>query len=166
MSNDIVERTALELIAAGDHNTITNCNNEFEKSKIQMNIFLVEQARRELQTIVKYTKLLDKLQDKYEKAIVEFIDDDKNKDQFITALPYFINQISKCIDRSNNIIKEVLGDDKLSEILYIDMSQNINNDNSVNNYLSSNLSDPQSRQKVRNTIDKILSQIQNNNNEE
>lgn len=158
MSDDIVRKTALELIAEGNKDTIDSCSSLFESSKLQMRIFLVEQAKRELNAIIKYTKLLDKLQDKYEEKLTEYLDDSNNENVLITALPYFINHISKCIDRSNSIIKEILGNNKLMDILYVNMSQN-NTTNVSNNYLASNLSDPQSRQKVRNTISKILSQI-------
>lgn len=163
--SDLINSTALSLIAEGDTDAINNSNSNFEKTKLQMNIFLVEQARRELNTIVKYTQILDKLQDKYQQKVLEYLDDSQNEDIFLQSLPAFITHISKCIDRSNDIIKNILGNDKLMNVLYLDMSQNNTTVTADNNYIASNLSDPQSRQKVRSAVKDILFQIEQSNNE-
>lgn len=138
-----------------------------ETTKNQLRVFLVAQARRELERVIKLTLTLDKLQDKYQEKIEEYLEN-HDTEEAVVYLPIMIDTITKCINRSNDIISKVVGDDKIMNFQFISNdNKTINIDNSgTNNPMQINLEDPASRMKVREAVNAVLQMMkddQNNN---
>lgn len=153
MSNDLMSSDTMKLIANNDINNVTP--DTIDNTKNQLRIFLIAQATRELQRVVKLTDMLDKMQDKFEDKVDEFIDNNEdNAEMMVSALPQFMDTIMKCLNRSTDIITKVTGNDKLINALYVDNSNNITNNN-ISQYVS-DIEDPKSRLKIREAVNKII----------
>lgn len=142
-----------------ENNNLMDINKELqniEDTKNDIKIFLINQAKRELKRIISLTNTLDNLQDKYQEKVTEFIDDNQNNNQMmVECLPEFIKVITSCLERSENIIKQVMTDKTLNNI-NVNMLTQINN----NNTTSLELEDAQSRSKVREIVKTLLSTIE------
>jgi enamine deaminase RidA (YjgF/YER057c/UK114 family) len=120
----------------------------------QLKVFLISQARNELTRVIKLTKFLDKLEDSFMNKVTEAMADDS-----LTLRQYSetISIITNLLNRSNTIISSVLKDDSLMTILNTTVYQS-NGDKTA---IVANLSDPHSREKVRNVLNKILFNTRN-----
>lgn len=160
MANELIQaynELSIERIAKGE----APIDQDIDNTKTQLKIFLVAQAQRELKTIVRLTETLDKLQNEYENVIDDMLTD-MNTEQLSIILPQAIDTISKCLQRSNDIISKVIGNDKIMnfQILSADNNSSINIGNTQNNSNICDLNDPQSRKKVRDTVNEILKYVQ------
>jgi len=149
-----MSESEMSLIASGnlDNNLIS------DRTKTQLKTFLIAQAKAELVRVVKLTETLDKLQDKLQDKMMEYIDNHDDQSA-VMYLPGFIDVMTKCLDRSNDIIKQVIGDDKMLSMLFVDASTNIS---SVSNQINtmSTLEDPMLRNNVREAVKSILNTIE------
>lgn len=148
-------------IASGNMQTISNDTAISTKSQLQ--IFLIAQAQRELTRVIKLTDMLDKLQDRYIDKATEYMNAHDDANSSVLYLPSMIDTIAKCLDSSNKIISQVLGNDKIMNFQIVsDNSTNITNINShTNSAIPIDLQDPASRLKVREAVNAILSSIHN-----
>ncbi len=125
----------------------------------QLKVFLVAQARNELQKIIQLTEFLDRL----EHNLIQKVD------QAITADSLSLKQYSEVIEliktlleRSNTIISEVLRDDSLTTITSTTIYQS-STGNMQTMSITSRLQDAQSRERVRNVLQQILNKTENYN---
>jgi len=124
---------------------------DIDKTKDELKVFLVAQARRELERVVTMTQLLDSVEDKYQEAVNKFMYDNPDKVMFIA--PSIMETILTSLQRSNDLIKQVLGNDKLFDVLVLDQSKTV----TVN--VAENLSDARSRSRVISGVSKIIELI-------
>lgn len=138
-------------------------NNQFtqldvDNARTQITTFLIAQAQNELHRVVKLTQTLDKMQDMYIRKSNEYMleNDDETA---IAYLPVMIDTISKCLERSNNIINNVLGNKNIQNNLLVfeSGSQTIMLNN--NEETRTQIADPVSRAKIRERVTQIINQI-------
>lgn len=122
----------------------------------QLKVFLVAQARNELQRVVKLTQFLDKLESSFMNKVNQEMEMDS-----LTLRQYsdIISTITDLLSRSSNIIYQVLKDDSLMTILNTTIYTS-GTSTTVSSAVSS-LKDPQSRERVRTVINNILFATQN-----
>lgn len=114
------------------------------------NTFMLTEAFSQLATISKLHKIQTRCLDTYYDQVNELLD---NEDANVFLLDKIINTINNSIDRCNNIIMKLGLNADISDQLTINK---IDNSQTINVYQSQI-----SKQKVVNTIDKILSQLNN-----
>lgn len=129
-------------------------------SETHLKLFKLAQAKRELQKVIKYNELLDKVEEEFEKRIITSLD----------TLPDFqlqktIEMMMKSIDRSNALVSDVIKDPNLLNLFVVDNSKNL----TVNTTASSesgevktslNVEDPASRRRIADAVTQVLAQIQ------
>ena len=162
MSNnmDLQEIANGELMATDKINDIN-----IDQTKAQLRIFLLAQAQKELERVIKLTNILDILQDKYQEKVQDYIKehDDETAIEYLTTK---IENITSYLNRSNSIISGVASNEKLMNLLVVDLSQTLNIDTSAGADTSKSLiseallNDPVSRSKVRDAVMKALSSME------
>lgn len=130
-----------------------------DTTRDQLKVFLVAQARRELTRVIKLTETLDKIQDKYQDKVLEYMDN-HDDDTAINYLPVMIETITKCLENSYNIINRVVGNEK---IMTFQVVQNNIEVGSMNSTVIGNLEDASSREKVRKAVEQILANLPGDN---
>lgn len=133
-----------------------------DTTRDQLKVFLVAQARRELIRVIKLTETLDKIQDRYQDKVLEYMAN-HDDETAISYLPVMIETITKCLENSYNIITRVVGNDK---IMTFQVVQNNVEVGSVSSTVVGSLEDPISREKVRKAVAEILNSLPEGNNEE
>ena len=122
-----------------------------EKLINKTKLFLVAQACNELNRVIKLTNLLDKLEDRFIDTISNRLEENPDNLTLITSA---MESVTDALTKSNNLITQVLKDDKLSSII-------INATNIITpNGESRNLMDANSRDAVRNAASFFLAQLQ------
>lgn len=125
-----------------------------DKTTNQMKLFILVQAKRELQRVIKLYNFLTKVEDTYMNKVEEDIDNFSLK-QYADIM-YTINQ---SLARADSVIKSVIKDDELSNILIY----NDNSINTTNNIIGAKsvqgLESPESRDRVIKAVNNILSKI-------
>lgn len=118
----------------------------------QLKVFLIAQARNELNRVLKLTKFLDRLETSFMDKVDSAIQSDS-----LTLRQYndIINVTTSLLSRSNEIISKVLKDDSLTMIMNTTVYQT-DTSSQTSSSVVANLKDPQSREKVRNVIQQIL----------
>ena len=134
-------------------NGISLTTEQAEKNKAILKSALMAQARRELERVLKLTDLLDKVQEKYQERVFDYIEN-HNDESAINYLPRMIEVISQCLDRSQKLIHDIALDEKFN-ITLIDASTTVNNTNieAVNGL---DLSSALERNHVREAVNSIL----------
>ncbi len=118
----------------------------------QLKVFLVAQARNELQKIIQLTQFLDKL----EINLMNKVDDAiATNSMSLRQYSDIIDVIKTLLERSNSIVSEVLKDDSLTTITSTTVYQAPNGTTQTMS-ITSRLQDPQSRERVRNVLQQIL----------
>lgn len=142
---------------ANDNQSLEDIKN-LTSSKVndQLKVFLISQARTELNRVIKLTEFLDKVESSFMTRAEESM---MNDSLSIKQYGDIISIITASLQRSNNIIYNVLKDDSLTTILNTTVysSQSTSQTTSV----ISNLRDPQSREKVRAVVNKIIMSTNN-----
>ena len=113
-------------------------------------LFLVAQARNSLNRIIKLTSFLEKLEDKFIKAVSERLD---NEPDNVTMIALSMETVSKLLQDANNTVLGIVKDEKLQQIV-INTTNIITPDGS-----SATVIDPDSRDSVRNVAASLLSQL-------
>lgn len=121
-----------------------------DKVTDQFKVFLIARARNELGRIVKLTSYLDRIESNYMNKVDEAMTNDE-----LTLRQYegVINTITGLLARSSEIIAKVLNDDKLTTILNTTIYTSDKKDPSS---IVSKVSDPRSREKIRNIINQVI----------
>ena len=148
------ERTLLKMLAAGDDNAVRSVDGE--KLIDTTKLFLIAQAKSELTRIIRNTDFLDRLEQKFMDAVDSRLEDNPDNLQLISAS---MEVVVNSLKRSNEIVTQVLKDDKLSSII-INTTNIITPDGS-----SATIIDADSRDSVRNMASSLLAQLQNAYNE-
>ena len=128
------------------------------ETKEDLNVFLVAQARLELERVMSLTKTLDKMQAMYQEKALEYMAD--NDDQSaLEYLPIMIENLSKCLDRSYALINNVVNNEKIMNFSIV--QNNITDSNIQINEANNptDLADPKSRERVRKAVAEILSNL-------
>lgn len=141
----------MQIISKSDQSLEDIKNLTSSKVTDQLKVFLIAQARNELQRVVKLTKFLDKLESNFMNKVNQEMDMDA-----LTLRQYsdIISTITDLLSRSNSIISQVLKDDSLMTILNTTIYTS-GSSTTVTSAVSS-LKDPQSRERVRAVIQNIL----------
>lgn len=113
-------------------------------------LFLVTQACNELNRVIKMTEFLDNLESKFMDVVNAKLEQTPENLQLIS---YAMETITNSLARSNNIITQVLKDDKLSSII-INTTNVITADGN-----SSTIMDMNSRDAVRNMASSLLDEL-------
>lgn len=149
----------MEKVANGD------INEDVSKSLVDKNItlnqvkvFQLAQAKKELQRVIKLTRMLEKVENAYGDKLDEVLE---SGHLGLADYGSIIGSINGMLSRSNKIISSVLKDDSLSNLVLIDNSTNIqNNTNGVMNAnLGKGLTDPDSRDRVMKAVNNIVNVI-------
>lgn len=156
--NSVSDSDLMKHIADGTYteDMVTDLT-EKDKSVNQMKLFLLAQAKRELNRVIKLTEFLNKLEENYENKVMNNINDIDIKD-----FPTIISTITSCLSRSNDIIQKVLKDDSLTQLIFVDNSVN---KNIVGTYNQLNLDSPDSRDRVNKVIKNVINIIDNYNDD-
>lgn len=130
-------------------------------SETHLKLFKLAQAKRELQKVMKYNELLDKVEEEFEKRIITSLD----------TLPDFqlqktIELMMKSIDRSNALVSDVIKDPNLLNLFVVDNSKNLTVNATTTSesgevQTSLNIEDPASRRRIADAVTQVLAQIQN-----
>lgn len=119
----------------------------------KLKLFILAQAERDLNTILKLLRFLDKVEEAYENKV-----DQEMTRGTLTIYDYMqiISSINSSLSRCHTTINQVLKDDSLKNIFIVDNSTNINTDL---NHISPGLSDPASRERVMKAVNSVLHTI-------
>lgn len=115
-------------------------------------LFLIANARNNLNRIIKMTVFLEKLENKFIDLMNEKIDDDAVNLEMVSLA---MATISKSIEDANNQVMQILKDDKLQKIV-INTTNIITPDGG-----SATIIDADSRDEVRNLAASLLAQLTN-----
>ena len=153
----------MEVIAKNDQSLNDIKNLTSSKVTDQLKVFLISQARNELIRVVRLTRFLDKLEEKFmDKVDQKMINDELTLKQYNDV----ISTITGLLSRSNTIISQVLKDESLMTILNTTIYSS--GAGSVSSTVVSSLKDSRSRERVRAVIGQIMYSIDQeypNNNE-
>ena len=124
----------------------------------QVKVFQLAQAKKELQRVIKLTRMLEKVENAYGDKLDEVLE---SGHLGLADYGNIIGSINGMLSRSDKIISSVLKDDSLSNLVLIDNSTNIqNNTNGVMNAnLGKGLTDPDSRDRVMKAVNNIVNVI-------
>lgn len=145
----------MRIISKSDQSLEDIKNLTSSKVTDQLKVFLIAQARNELQRVVRLTLFLDKLEEGFINKV-----SDKMETDALTLKQYsdIIGTITDLLSRSNSIISQVLKDDSLMTILNTTIYSS-GSSTTVSSVQS--LKDPQSRERVRTVIQNILFATEN-----
>lgn len=120
----------------------------------QLRAFMLAKAKADLIRVIKLSGALSQMEDKFVERAINDMDETSLKN-----LQHMIETTSDALDRTENFISKVIGDQSIQ--LTIDQSTNIYNDNSNNstNSFVSVLSDQTSRKKLQDLAARLLSPI-------
>ena len=126
----------------------------------QIRIFLIAQARSELEKVISITETLDKMQTMYQEKALQYMAD-HNDETALKYLPPMIETLTNCLENSYNIINRVVANEK---IMTFQLIQNNVSDSTISIGSSSSsytgtLDDPVSRERVRNVLAEILRDV-------
>lgn len=146
----------MKIIANSEHSLDDIKNLTSSKVTDQLKVFLIAQARNELQRVIKLTQFLDRLESKFMNKVNSEMDADA-----LTLRQYsdIISTITDLLSRSNGIISMVLKDDSLTTILNTTIYTS-GSSTTVSTAVSS-LRDAQSRERVRSVVQNILFATEN-----
>ena len=116
----------------------------------QFKIFLVAQAKNELRRIVKLTQYLDKVEDQFIDVTTDLISEYPDN---MTIVSETMKALTACINRSNELISQVVSNEKLNSFVFDNSSSETNN---------SGLS-LESRNKVRELATSMLKKLEEEN---
>lgn len=119
-------------------------------------LFMIAHARQQLNRIIKLTKFMEKLEDKFIDAVNNRLD---NEPESITMISMAMETISKCLESANGEVFQILKDERLANIV-INTTNIITPDGN-----SATIIDPDSRDEVRNLASSLLQQLTNIQNE-
>lgn len=162
-SKEIIESESMNATQAMKNIATNNLDNEtldFVDSKLsenQIKMFIIAQAKRELQKIIKFSEMLDVVEKRFEERIVNNINEVPDY-----QLGNIMSMIMGCIDRSNSMISNVIKDKELLNLLIIDNSKNVtvNNVDSNEENMMKSLGIPDTRSR-KNIINAVVSVINN-----
>ena len=149
MSNELLKR-----ISDGDLSAVNT-----ETIKNQLGMYLLAEAQTQLQANVKLIDVLNILQDKYIAKSMQYIEENDDETA-IEYLPKMIENITNCLNTSNNIIRSVVDNKEIQNLMIINQDNRQINLNGDKDETKVALEDPVSREKVREAVSKILAFVE------
>ena len=147
---NVANNSSLLMKRLADNASLDGIEADGDKLLNKTKLFLVAQAHNELNRVIKMTNLLDKIEAKFIDAIEDRIEQTPDNLQLLT---YAMETISNSLTRSNQIITQVLKDDKLAAIV-LNTTNIITPDGN-----SATIIDADSRDEVRNLAASLLEQL-------
>lgn len=138
----------MEQLLSGDKQELS-VNGDEELNTIKLSY--IEFAKHNLKDIIRLTKFLEKLETKFFSAVDDVLE---NEPQNIMLMTASMDAISKLIANSQSVIRDVLKDERLQNIV-INTTNYISADGG-----SATVIDPDSRDEIRNLASSILSQLE------
>ena len=111
---NVANNSSLLMKKLADNAPLDGIDVDGDKLLNRNKLFLVAQAHNELNRVIKMTNLLDKIEAKFIDAIEDKIEQTPDNLQLLT---YAMETISNSLTRSNQIITQVLKDEKLAAIV-------------------------------------------------
>ena len=143
-----------EIVSSPDYMPSTESMNS---TRDQMKLFILAQAKSQLSKVLELNDKLDIWINKYTEKVDERM---KSPDITPDEIASYMSQIVALIDRSNKMIQSVIGDEKLVNLMYLDMSNNVTNNNSADVVTTSEIDgSPVSRSRIRTAVSNIISVI-------
>ena len=139
----------MQQLLSDDDSYELNISGEKELNKIKLSY--IEFAKNSLNRIIKLTRFLEKLENKFIDAVDEIID---NEPQSIMLMTTAMDTLSKLIANSQIVIHEVLKDERLQNIT-INTTNIISSDGS-----KATVIDADSRDEIRNLAAALLAQLE------
>ena len=152
---EVSSNSALLMKKIADDAPLDGMNVDGDKLLNKTKMFLIAQACNELNRVIKMTNLLETIENKFVDAITEKLDENPHNLQLIT---FAMETISNSLARSNQLITQVLKDDKLSAII-INTNNIITPDGSSATVLSMD-----SRDAIRNWASSTFDMLRNMEN--
>lgn len=139
----------MELLAQGKLDSPELLSLDGQETDRQMKLFLVSQAKHELNKVVRYTQFLDTIEDKFMKQVENRLQERPNDLLLMTSA---IEVVQKSLARSNDLINQIIKDDSLKTLVVnMPVTNSFNQKSVVSNQL-----DASSRDKIRNTASQLL----------
>lgn len=123
-----------------------------EQAKNQISMFLVAQAKNELYRIIKLTSFLEEVETRYIDTATELMQQYPDN---LTLVQNVLETIEKSINRSNELLTQVLKDEKLNTYVF-----NFHSNSKDENTTYKNL-DKASREDLRNFASSMLERLNN-----
>lgn len=149
-ATETVNNGTLLMKKIAEDSSLEGLNVNGDKLINKTKLFLVAQASNELNRIIKLTNLLDKLEDRYIDTINSKLEESPSNLPLITST---MEVVTESLKRSNELISQILKDDKLTNIV-INTTNLISADGSSATVMSAN-----SRDAVRNLASAFLAQL-------
>lgn len=151
--NELEKYNKLQQIA---DDSVALSEQETNRMKQKLKIFLIAQAESELNRIINYTKLLDEIENEYQIRLQNYINNTEDTDkQIMSTLSYAMDVINNSLNRSQNMIEKITNNTEIfNQLVFVD--------NSVNKNIGvtdSVLADTQSRIKIREAVEKVLATL-------
>lgn len=141
-------KALMKQLADNDPELIVDVNGEQLVARTKL--FVIAQARNNLNRIIKLTNFLEKLEDKFIEAVSNRLE---NEPESISMISLAMETISKCLADANETVTQVLKDDRLQNIV-------INTTNIITpDGQSATVVDADSRDAIRNLAGSLLSQL-------
>jgi hypothetical protein len=121
-----------------------------DQAKNQISMFLVAQAKNELYRIIKLTSFLEEVEARYIDTATELMQQYPDN---LTLVQSVLETIEKSINRSNELLTQVLKDDKLNTYVF-----NFHTNDTLENPLYKNI-DKASRESLRNFAAGMLDRL-------
>lgn len=148
MDSEASAKAMMKQLADNDPDLLVNIDGE--RLVARTKLFVVAQARNNLNRIIKLTNFLEKLEDKFIDAVNNRLE---NEPESISMISMAMETISRCLADANETVTQVLKDDRLQNIV-INTTNIITPDGN-----SARVIDADSRDAVRNLAGSLLSQL-------
>lgn len=114
-------------------------------------LFMISHARQQLNRIIKMTKFMEKLEDKFIDAVNSRLD---NEPENISMISMAMETVTKCLESAESEVFQILKDDRLKNLV-INTTNIITPDGTY-----ATIIDADSRDEVRNLASSLLEQLQ------
>lgn len=149
---DVMSNSSLLMKKLAEDAPLDGVDIDGDKLINKAKLFLVAQACNELHRVIKLTNFLDTLEEKFIDAVSEKVEESPHNLQLLT---YAMETITESLNRSNQLITQILKDEKLSSVI-INTTNIITPDGSSATVMSMD-----SRDTVRNWASSMLAQLRN-----
>lgn len=154
---DVATNSALLMKKLAEDAPLDGIDLDGDKLVNKAKLFIIAQACNELNRVIKLTNFLDTLEEKFIDAVTFKIEESPHNLQLLT---YAMETITESLNRSNQLITQILKDEKLSSVI-INTTNIITPDGSSATVMSMD-----SRDTVRNWASSVLAQLRNVESEE
>ena len=139
------------------NNTELNINIDGDQLVERTKLFMISHARQQLNRIIKMTKFMEKLEDKFIDAVNSRLDDEPGN---ISMISMAMETVTKCLESAESEVFQILKDDRLKNLV-INTTNIITPDGTY-----ATIIDADSRDEVRNLASSLLKQLQDISNEQ